>query len=76
MPTNRNEYIKQYNKDKRVRISLNLSKEYESDIIQAIEIIGDGNKQAGVKKLIRLGMKSRFYLQREKISEENNNIDG
>lgn len=56
MPTNRNDYIKQYNKDKRVRISLNLSKEYESDIIQAIEIIGDGNKQAGVKKLIRLGI--------------------
>lgn len=76
MPSNRNEYIKQYNKDKRVRISLNLSKEYESDIIQAIEIIGDGNKQAGVKKLIRLGMKSRFYLQRAKLSEENNNIDG
>lgn len=76
MPSNRNEYIKQYNKDKRVRISLNLSKEYESDIIQAIEIIGDGNKQAGVKKLVRLGMKSRFYLQRAKLSEENNNIDG
>lgn len=56
MPSNRNEYIKQYNKDKRVRISLNLSKEYESDIIQAIEIIGDGNKQAGVKKLIRLSI--------------------
>lgn len=75
MPSNRNEYIKQYNKDKRVRISLNLSKEYESDIIQAIEIIGDGNKQAGVKKLIRLGMKNSFYLQRLKLSEENN-IDG
>lgn len=76
MPSNRNEYIKQYNKDKRVRISLNLSKEYESDIIQAIEIIGDGNKQAGVKKLCRLGMKNSFYLQRVKLAEENNNIDG
>ena len=76
MPSNRNEYIKQYNKDKRVRISLNLSKEYESDIIQAIEIIGDGNKQAGVKKLVRLGMKNSFYLQRVKFAEEKNNIDG
>lgn len=56
MDKQRKEYIKQYNKDKRVRISLNLSKEYESDIIQAIEIIGDGNKQAGVKKLVRLGI--------------------
>ena len=56
MNINRNEYIKQYNKDKRVRISLNLSKDYESDIIEAIEKEGDGNKQAGIKKLIRKGI--------------------
>lgn len=56
MNVNRNEYIKQYNKDKRVRISLNLSKDYESDIIEAIEREGDGNKQAGIKKLIRKGI--------------------
>lgn len=56
MNINRNEYIKQYNKDKRVRISLNLSKDYESDIIEAIEREGEGNKQAGIKKLIRKGI--------------------
>lgn len=53
----RNEYIKQYNKDKRVRISLNLSKETEQDIIQAIDQERQGNKQAGVKSLIRKGIK-------------------
>lgn len=56
MDEQRKQYIKQYNKERRVRISLNLSKECESDIIKAIEIVGDGNKQAGVKKLIRLGI--------------------
>lgn len=58
----RNEYIKQYNKEKRVRISLNLSKEYEADIIQAIEQEGKGNKQRGVKSLIRKGIE--YYRQR------------
>ena len=51
------EYLKEYNKEKRIRISLNLSKEYEADIIEAIEIEGKGNKQAGVKSLIRKGIK-------------------
>lgn len=50
------EYIKAYTKEKRVRISLNLSKEYEADIIEAIEREGKGNKQAGVKRLIRKGI--------------------
>ena len=52
----RAEYIKQYNKEKRVRISLNLSKEYEQDIIAAIEKESQGNKQAGAKSLIRKGI--------------------
>lgn len=55
--SNQNEYLRQYNKDKRVRISLNLSKETEQDIIQAIEKERQGNKQAGVKSLIRKGIK-------------------
>lgn len=53
----RNEYIKQYLKDKNVRVSLNLSKEKDQDIIQAIEKERQGNKQAGVKSLIRKGIK-------------------
>lgn len=64
MDEQRKQYIKQYNKDRRVRISLNLSKECESDIIKAIEIAGDGNKQAGVKKLVRYGIRYldlRYY---------------
>lgn len=54
---NRSEYLREYNKEKRIRISLNLSKEYEADIIQAIEQEGKGNKQKGVKSLIRKGIK-------------------
>lgn len=54
--SNQNEYLRKYNKDKRVRISLNLSKDTEQDIIQAIEKEIQGNKQAGVKSLIRKGI--------------------
>ena len=60
--SNQNEYLRKYNKDKRVRISLNLSKETEQDIIRAIEIEGKGNKQAGVKRLIRKGIKYNRQL--------------
>ena len=51
------DYLKDYNKEKRVRISLNLSKEYEDDIIQAIEREAKGNKQRGIKRLIRKGIR-------------------
>lgn len=57
MGKNRKEYINQYNRDKRVRVSLNLSKECEVDIINAIERECKGNKQAGVKSLIRKGIR-------------------
>ena len=60
--SNQNEYLRKYNKDKRVRISLNLSKETEQDIIQAIEKESQGNKQAGVKSLIRKGIKYNRQL--------------
>ena len=51
------DYLKDYNKEKRVRISLNLSKEFEADIIQAIEREAKGNKQRGIKSLIRKGIR-------------------
>ena len=51
------DYLKDYNKEKRVRISLNLSKEYDDDIIQAIEREAKGNKQRGIKSLIRKGIR-------------------
>ena len=60
---NSNEYIREYNKSHRERISLNLSKELESDIIDAIEIAGKGNKQAGIKRLIRKGIKYEQLLK-------------
>lgn len=63
----RNEYIKQYLKSNNVRISLNLSKAKDQDIIQAIEKESQGNKQAGVKSLIRKGIQ----LQRLRTLKEN-----
>lgn len=56
--TNRNDYFREYNKEKMVRISLNLSKDKDKDIIQAIELESKGNKQAGIKSLIRKGIKA------------------
>ena len=52
----RNEYIKEYLKDNTVRISLNLNKNSDDDIIQAIEKEIQGNKQASIKSLIRKGL--------------------
>lgn len=48
-----NRYIYKYNEENIVRISLNLNKKKDSDIIEAIGRAGSGNKQAGVKILIR-----------------------
>ena len=53
---NKAEYIKEYNKKYTKRVSLNLSKVKDRDIIEAIESESNGNLQAGVKSLIRKGM--------------------
>lgn len=47
------EYYKEYNKKNCKRVSLNLSKEKDQDIIKAIETESPDNIQAGVKSLIR-----------------------
>lgn len=52
------EYYKEYNKKNCKRVSLNLSKEKDQDIISAIETEGKGNIQAGVKSLIRRAIKN------------------
>lgn len=51
------EYMREYNKKYTKRVSLNLSKEKDKDIISAIETEGKGNIQAGVKSLIRRAIK-------------------
>lgn len=60
--TNRNDYFREYNKEKMVRLSLNLSKDKDKDIIQAIELESKGNKQAGIKSLIRKGISTENSL--------------
>ena len=52
-----NEYQKKYWREKRMRYSLNLSKKMENDIIEAIELEGNCNRQKGIKSLIKKGMR-------------------
>lgn len=49
----RKEYFRQYNREKRIIISLNLSKENDMDIIEAIEKEGGRSKASAVRNLIR-----------------------
>ena len=51
------EYYREYNKKNCKRVSLNLSKEKDQDIIKAIERESPDNIQAGVKSLIRRAIK-------------------
>mgnify|MGYP003291186455 CR=1 FL=1 len=53
---NRTEYLREYHKENTLRLSLNLSKSKDKDIIQAIESEIQGNKQASIKSLIRRGI--------------------
>ena len=50
------EYMREYNKQ-RFRISLNLHKDNDSDIVLAIEEAGEGNYQLGLKRIVR------YYIQ-------------
>lgn len=56
---NKKEYDKEYQKRYRYIFSTNLSQETDSDIIEAIETMYNGNRQKAVKDLIRLGLKYR-----------------
>ena len=56
------EYFKDYNKRSRVRISLNLNKDTDLDILEAIERADATNKQAAVKQLIRLAIEDEKIL--------------
>ena len=52
----RNAYCRAYEKEKRNRVSLALSKETDNDIYNAMLTERDGNKQAGLKSLLRKGI--------------------
>lgn len=54
----RREYFREYNKKSRVRISLNLNKDTDKDILEAIDKEDPRNKQAAVKSLIRKSITS------------------
>lgn len=52
----RSDYFKQYNRENRVRISLNFNKHSEKDIIEAIDREDPENRGGAIKSLIRKGM--------------------
>ncbi len=54
----RREYFREYNKKSRVRISLNLNKDTDKDILEVIDKEDPRNKQAAVKSLIRKSITS------------------
>ena len=54
----RREYFREYNKKSRVRISLNLNKDTDKDILDVIDKEDPRNKQAAVKSLIRKSITS------------------
>lgn len=60
--TNRNDYFREYSKENTVRLSINLSKSKDRDIIQAIEREVQGNKQASIKSLIRKAISTKISL--------------
>lgn len=49
----RRAYFREYNKKRRVRISLNLNKDTDKDILEAIDKEDPRNKQAAIKSLLR-----------------------
>ena len=49
----RREYFREYNKKSRVRISLNLNKDTDKDILDVIDKEDPRNKQAAIKALLR-----------------------
>ena len=53
----RNEYVYHFNQDNYNRLSLNLHKVNDRDILEAIENEIPGNKQASIKSLIRKSIK-------------------
>lgn len=61
------DYQRAYNKAKLKRVSLSLSLTKDQDIIKAIETESPDNIQAGVKSLIRKGVK---YNDQEKTFKE------
>ena len=61
------EYYKEYNKKNLKRVSLSLSNTRDQDIIKAIERESPDNIQAGVKSLIRKGIK---YNEQDKTFKQ------
>lgn len=56
--SNRKEYDREYRQACRYIFTVNLSQDKDSDIIEALETVGQGNRQKALKELLRLGIKA------------------
>ena len=56
--SNRKRYDKEYRQVCRYIFTVNLSQDKDIDIIEALETVGQGNRQKALKELIRLGIKA------------------
>lgn len=63
------DYNKEYRKQYRYIFTTNLSQLTDLDIIEALETVAGGNRQAALKILVRAGIK---YLEQEKTFKESN----
>ena len=57
------EYYRQYQKTQMNRVNINLHKEHDKDVYEAIMQAGNGNKQAGVKLIVRQWLRERVKDQ-------------
>lgn len=65
--TDTKDYTNEYRKECRYIFSTNLSQVKDIDIIEALETVAGGNRQAALKILIRAGIK---YLELDKTFKE------
>lgn len=59
--SNRKEYDREYRQACRYIFTVNLSQDKDIDIIEALETVGQGNRQKALKELIRLGIRYKDY---------------
>lgn len=62
---NRKEYDKKYRQACRYIFTVNLNQDKDSDIIEALEVVGAGNRQKALKELIRCGIKYNRMIDQQ-----------
>lgn len=64
-------YYKRYQQTMIERINVNLHKEHDKDVYNAIMEAGEGNKQAGVKKIVREWLEYKYRVAKARDKDIN-----